>query len=116
VSWGAAGSPGAAATPDRLAARRSTALLGNSLAGSEDLLEQTKLDLGAGGDQDVADVEHALRVRRRVSAAVALPQGDVERARLLADVQLANRLPALAGLGCDLDLLEAQIVARRRGD
>src|SRR5207237_6056144 len=91
-SFGRSSSTSAPAISPICAASRSTALARNGLLRAEQVLERAELLGGSCGDQHVAVVQPHLRVRRRVEGAVALAEGDDERARVLADVQLEERL------------------------
>src|SRR6266540_858003 len=77
------------------ASLRNELLAGNGFPWGEQVLEQPKLLVGAGRDQHVAGLELRLRRRGRVERPVLLPEGDDERAGLLADVDVADRLAGL---------------------
>src|SRR6266540_2198816 len=98
------------------ASLRNELLAGNGFPWGEQVLEQPKLLVGAGRDQHVAGLELRLRRRGRVERPVLLPEGDDERAGFLADVDVLDRLAGLAAGLRDLDLLEAQVSARRSRD
>src|SRR5207253_4748356 len=79
------------AAVESASARRSTALAGNGLAAAEHVLELAELLGRADPDQHVPRLEHLVRLRRRVEGAVRLAQRDDDRARLVADAQVADR-------------------------
>src|SRR5689334_18442347 len=84
-------------------------LAGKGLTGCKELLERAQLLLRADRDQDVADVEHRVRIRRGVEAAVRLPQRDDQRAGLVSHARVADRAAGLRTRARDLDLLEPKI-------
>src|SRR6266511_342003 len=97
-----------------LAASRATALPRNGLAWREEVLELANLFAGADADQHVTRLDQLVRRRRRVERPVALPDRDDHRARLVAHVQFADRLPGTLARFVHLDFLEHEVVAFRR--
>src|SRR5205807_856339 len=94
------------------AASRSSALAGNGLQRLEHLLEPPDLLRGADADQDVADVDRRVRLGRRVEGAVGLAEADDDRARLVADAQVADRPSRCRARAAHLDLLEPELGSR----
>src|SRR4051812_1492268 len=87
--------------------------LTGSAGNGEEILEAPQLFARAHADDDVARLEPRLRLRRRVEAAVPLAQRDDDRAGLVADAEVANRLAGVGARVTYFDLRQLEVRARR---